>query len=167
MTIDTAHIRLFSDNFDVILSGRGETADDDPVPLHLSISCKPLDWQLSALAQVLDSFLSSLQTVESLEIGAYHNNLHDEFEVIQWRELLHPFSSVKDMTLTCKESVRLIAPALQELAGERATEVLPALKNIFFQTYDWRPSGPVKEAIGQFIATRQLSSHPVTVHYRD
>jgi len=69
------------------------------------------------------------------------------------------------MTLVREDSVRLIAPAFQELAGERATEVLPALQNLFLRVYDWQPSGPVEEAIGQFITTRQLYGYPVTVHF--
>jgi len=167
MTIHTARVQFFSDNIVVILPGLGETAGDDQVALYLSISCVPLDWQLSALAQVLDSFLSSLQTVESLEIEVCHQDWQGEIEVIQWQELLHPFTSVKDMTLTYVDSVQLVAPALQEVAGEGATEVLPTLQNIFLRTWGWRPSGPVKKAMEQFIATRQLYSYPVTVNYRD
>jgi len=163
MTIHTARVEFFRNKIVFILPGLGETADDQ-VALYLSISCKALDWQLSALAQVLNSFLSSLQTVGSLEIASYHEDWQGEIEVIQWRELLHPFTSVKDMTLKYEDSVRLVAPALQELAGERATEVLPALQDLFLKT-SWRPSGPVKESIEQFIATRQLHGHPVTVHY--
>ena len=71
------------------------------------------------------------------------------------------------MTLESKNSVRLVAPALQELTGGRATEVLPALQNLFLDTEDWQPSGPVKEAIEQFIDARKLCGHPVTVHYSD
>jgi len=117
---------------------------------------------LSALAQVLDSFLSSLQTLESLKIEVYHEDWQGEIEAIQWQELLHPVTSVKHVTLG--KSARLIAPALQDLAEERATEVLPALQDLFLTT-SWPPSGPVKEGIEQFIATRQLHGHPVTVHY--
>jgi len=167
MTIHTAQVQFFRDEIVVTLRRLVETPDDDDVALYLSISCKPLDWQLSALAQVLDPFLSSLQTVESLEIEEYHEDWQGEMEVIQWRELLHPFSSVKDMTLKHPDSVRLVAPALQEFAGERTTEVLPALQNLFFPTNGWRPSGPVMKAIRQFIRARQLSGHPVTVHYRN
>ena len=72
-------------------------------------------------------------------------------------------SLLKDLTLEFKDSVRLVAPALQELAGERATEVLPALRNLFLRTYDWQPLGPVNEAIEQFITTRQLCGRPVIV----
>jgi len=163
-TIHTACVEFFSDFIAVTLPRLGETADDDQVALHLSISCKSLDWQLSALAQVLGSFLSSLQTLETLEIKVHHEDWQGELEieVIQWRELLHPFTSVKHMTLD--KSARLIAPALQELGGQRATEVLPALQDLFLTT-SWLPPGPIKEGIEQFIATRQLHGHPVTVHY--
>jgi hypothetical protein len=54
-----------------------------------------------------------------------------------------------------------IAPALEELVGDRATEVLPALQNLFLEGL--QPSEPVQEGIAKFIATRQLSGHPVTV----
>jgi len=138
-------------------------ANDNREALRLDISCNPLDWQLSAVAQVLDSFLSSLPTLHSLEIAVSRKDWQCEIEVIQWREFLHPFTSVKDMTLEFKSSVRLVAPALQEFAGEGVTEVLPALQNIFLRTHDWQPSGPVNEAINQFIATRQLYGRPVTV----
>jgi hypothetical protein len=130
----------------------------------LEISCEALDWQLSAVTQVLNSFLSSFTALESLEIEV-SREWQGETEVTSWREFLYLFTSVRDMTLQFEDSVRLIAPALQELAGERATEALPALKNLCLRTYDWQPSGPVKEAVEQFITTRQLYGHPVTVHY--
>jgi len=162
MTIHTARVKFFRGHVVVILSVLEETDDDDQVALRLSISCEPLDWQLSALTQVLDSLLSSLQIVESLEIEVRREDWQGEIEVIQWQELLHPFTSVRHVNLD--GSARLIAPALQDLAGERATEVLPALQDIFLKT-SWLPSGPVKEGIEHFIATRQLHGHPVTVHY--
>ena len=137
--------------------------------IRLGISCQPLDWQLSALPQVLNSFLPSLSTLESLRIEVRRYDWQDEIEVagMQWRELLHLFASVNGVTLVHEDSVRLVALALQELAGERVTEVLPALRNLFLRTDSWQPSGPVKEAIEQFIATRRLYGHPVTVHYQD
>ena len=167
MTTRTAHVAFSSRAVMVKLSGPKEMANNNSEALRLEISCKPLDRQLSAVAQVLNSFLSSLPTLESLEIAVYrkHRRLEYEIDVIQWREFLHPFTSVKYMTLEPEDSVRLVAPALQELSRERATEVLPALQNLFLGMYRWQPSGPVKESIEQFIATRQLYGHPLTVHY--
>ncbi len=85
-------------------------------------------------------------------------------EDTQWLDLLHPFTSVKDLELS-RDSVPFVAPALQELSGKRVTEVLPALQNLFLA--ESQPSGPVQEAIGKFIAARQLAGFPVTVHHRD
>ena len=163
-TIHTARVEFFSWAVRVTLWGR-LGGDNRRQALQLKISCKPLDWQLSALAQVLNSFSYSLPTLNSLVIAVSREDWQGEIEVVQWQECLRPFTSVNRMTLECEDSVRLVAPALQELSGERATEVLPALQNLFLRTYDWQPSGPVKEAIGQFIATRQLYGQPVTVHY--
>jgi len=81
-------------------------------------------------------------------------------EHAQWLELLQPFTSVNGLVLS-ESVVPLLAPALQELARERVTEVLPALHNIFLP--ERQPSGSVQEAIGQFIAARRLSNSPVTV----
>ena len=163
-----ARIKCFDSSIwiNIGLSEREEMADDG-WQIRLGISCKPLDWQLSALAQVLNSFLPSLSTLESLLIEITRKDWQGEIEVIQWREFLHPFASVNGVTLVHEDLVRHVALALQELAGDGETEVLPALQNLFLRTDGWQPSGPVKEAIEQFIATRQLHGHPVTVHYQD
>jgi hypothetical protein len=78
--------------------------------------------------------------------------------------LLHLFTSVKNLDLS-EDSVPFVAPALQELSGERVTEVLTALENLFLEGP--QPSGPIKEAIGKFIAARQLAGRPVTGCHRD
>jgi len=165
-TIHAARIQFFSWAIGITLSGREEMATREA--LRLEITCKPLDWQLSALAQVLNSFMSSLGTLERLDIGVYHEHedWQDEIEATQWLETLRSFTSVKEMTLESKDSVRLVTPALQELAGEGATEVLPALQKLFLRTYGRRPWGPFKEAIEQFVATRQLHGQPIAVHYK-
>jgi len=167
-TFRTTHMALveFSSRDVGIRFWGQEMANNDMETQSLSILCNPLDWQLSALPQVLNSFLPSLSTLESLKIKVSCKSWQDEIEVIQWQELLHPFTSVKKMTLQDEASVQLVVPALQELSGERATEVLPALQNLSLTTSGWSPSGPLKEAIEEFIATRQLYGHPVTAHYK-
>ena len=86
--------------------------------------------------------------------------LQDNLENRRWLELLHPFTSVKNLYLS-EELVTIIVPALQELVGGRTTEVLPILQKIFLEGL--QPSGPVHEAIGQFISTQQLTSYPIAV----
>ena len=55
--------------------------------------------------------------------------------------------------------------ALDELAGESVTEVLPALQNIVLQGS--QPSESDNNLIGKFISTRQLLGSPVTIQHRD
>ena len=164
MTIHKACVKFFTSAVWVTLLGREEMAYSNREALKLRISCKPLDWQLSAVTQVLNSLLPSLPTLESLEITVIHKDWQGQIEVTQCQEFLHPFTSVKEMTLVHKYSVQLVAPALRELASEGATEVLPALQNIFLMTFPWRPSGLIKEAIEHFVATRRLYGQPVIDH---
>jgi hypothetical protein len=56
-----------------------------------------------------------------------------------------------------------IVPALQELVGGRATEVLPTLQNILLE--EDQPSGPVQKGIQQVVAVRQATGHPIAVSY--
>jgi len=161
-----ALIRCHEDTVLFSLYPRNGTEDEG---VTLSISCKPLDWQISSLAQVCSSSFPPLPTLEHLDIVIETDpnsplKWQDDMEDIQWLDLLRPFTSVKNLGLS-KDSVPFVAPALQELSGERVTEVLPTLENHFLERP--QPSGPVKEAIGKFIAARQLAGFPVTVHYRD
>jgi hypothetical protein len=135
--------------------------------LELAISCQKLDWQLSSLVQVCNSALPTLSTLERLSLGPtiYALDLlpgQDDIENKQCLDLLRPFINVKDLQLSEKVAP-CVAPALQELTGERVKEVLPALQNIFL--HDFKASRLVEEAIGQFVAARQFSGHPVAIHY--
>ena len=170
MTSHTACVDFRRDLVGVTLLGQ-EMADNNKKAIWLNISCKALDWQLSAATQVLNSFVSYIPTLESLEIEIDHRNWQGEIEAIQWRECLHLFASVKKMTLGHEDLVRLVLPVVQELSAETGTEVLPALQDLFLRMYSWQPSsgnsGSIKKAIERFITTRQRYDHPVTVHYRD
>jgi hypothetical protein len=131
--------------------------------LQLAISCSQPDWQLSSLAQICSSSfpLALISAVEHLYIQSRFRKMHwqDDIESSQWLELLHPFTAVTDLYLS-QESVSCIAPVLQELVRERVTEVLPALQTLFLE--EKLPSGPIQDAIGQFVAERQL---PITISH--
>ena len=132
--------------------------------IELAVSCRQSDWQLSSLAQVCSfSFLHTLvPTVERLYIQAGFSLLRwqDDIEDTQWLELFDPFTAVKDLYLSWEFAPR-IAPILQGLTGERVTEVLPSLQSLFLQGQ--QPSEQVQEAVGQFVAARLLSNHPISV----
>jgi hypothetical protein len=134
----------------------------DHATLKLKIACKASDWQISSLSQVCDrSWLP--YTVERLDLREdpdLKSHWKDDMENGQWKELLDPFTDVKDLYLS-KELALRIAPTLQELVWP--TEVLPVLQNIFLAEPE--PSGDARDAISPFIVARQLSNYPVTVHY--
>jgi hypothetical protein len=88
----------------------------------------------------------------------------DAIENTLWLQPLLPFTAVKNLYLD-KEFAPGIAVALQELVGDRITEVLPSLQNIFVDRLE--PWGPFQENIGQFVAARQLSGHPITISVWD
>jgi hypothetical protein len=132
--------------------------------LELAVSCRQSDWQLSSLAQVCSSSFPQalILAVEHLYIqsGVSQWRWQGDIESSQWLELLRPFTAVKALYIS-SEFVPHVVPTLQELVGERLTEVLPALQTLFLK--EPLPSGPVQEIIGQFVAARQLAGHPITV----
>jgi hypothetical protein len=133
--------------------------------LELGTSCRQSDWQLSSLSQICStSFPRALiPAVEHLfVVGDGFSRLHwqDDIENDQWLELFHPFSAVKYLYIS-SEFMPRIAAVLQDLVGERGTELLPALRSLFLE--DLLPSGPIHEIIEHFAAARQFASHPVAV----
>jgi hypothetical protein len=162
-----AKISFFTKHVELCLY-HGMEIDRDRIGLWLEISCHPSDWQLSSVAQVCRSLLSSIPTLERLMITGVRPFWHQDIEHAQWLELLRPFTFAKDLGVSWN-LVELVAPALRELSREGVIGVLPALQNIFLEVVaGLRPppsAEPVQEAIDQFIALRQLSGHPVTVHH--
>ena len=131
--------------------------------LTLGVSSRESDWQLSSLAQLCRTSLPALAKVEHLYIheGGYMSprRWQNDVENSQWLEVLHLFTAARNLYLSKEFSPR-IAPALKELVGGRTTEVLPTLQSLSFEDL---PSGPVQEDVGDFLAARQLSGHPITV----
>ena len=126
----------------------------------LSITCVAFNWELSNLVQVLMSLFPSIYIVEHLYVYRPRSFPLPWQDPMQWLEVFHPFTAVKKLYVI-KEFAQHIAPALQELVGERAKDVLPTMESLFLEGL--LPSGPVQEAIGQFVAARQLIGHPVAI----
>jgi hypothetical protein len=144
--------------------------------ISMRTTCKAPDWQLSFVAQVCSSSLSLVPSLEHLYVceGIYpRSRWQDDIENDQWLELLHPFTTVKNLYLS-KGVVPRIALALQELVGQRLTEVLPALQDLLLEepcplglVEEPHLSGPVQENIEKFVASRLLSNHPIVVSHWD
>jgi hypothetical protein len=131
--------------------------------LEMFILCGDPDRRLSSIAHVCNSSFPS--TVEDLyierQLGCsqlFWQN--DATENTLWLQFLLPFAAVKNLYLS-KQFVPGIAAALQALIGARITDVLPSLQTIFVE--ELQPSGPFQENIGQFVAARQLSDHPIVI----
>ena len=126
----------------------------------LRISCRELDWQLSSMAQVVTSFIPSIYMVQHLYIYGPRYQWQYDMENMEWLELFHPFTEVKNFYFSW-ESAPYIAFALEELVGGRTMEVLPILQNLFLEGRE--PSGPIPEGVEKFVAARQLSNYTITV----
>jgi hypothetical protein len=164
-TYDEARVQ-FSD-WDVHFTLPQKINRDRKLDIHI-LGNHP-DWQLSSVAQVISSsfpqaLIFAVERLYIFDFGHSFSRPHwqDDVESGQWLELLHPFTAVKDFYLS-QELPPLIAPTLQALVGERATEVLPALQTLFFK--ETLPSGPIQEIIGKFVTERELSSHPITLSH--
>jgi hypothetical protein len=156
-TLEKAHIALGDGTASVNFLSRTPSYGE----LHVEISCRELDWQVSSLEQVCASCLPPLSMLQDLYIYT-HSQQHwkDNVENGLWLELLNPFTSVENLYLS-EELASRIGPALQELVVGGTTEVLPTLQNMFLEGLE--SSGAVQESIGQFVSARQVVGHPIAV----
>ena len=149
--------------------GAGNTSVRVSGTLEIVISWEVPDRQVSPIVQVCNSSLPPLSMVEDLWIERLYGDQTfqiDAVENTQWLQLLLQFTAVENLHLS-KELAPSIAAALKELVGGGITEVLPNLQNIFVVWPRHKLSEPFRENIGQFVAARKLSDHPITVSVRD
>jgi hypothetical protein len=159
--LDEAHVQFHDSTASVALQYR--TSGFGFQILYINISCREPDRQLSSIEQICNSSFHPISTVEDLYIEYLYWKRDWEIDAIEstlWLQILLPFTAVKNLYLSDGFALG-IAAALQELVGGRITEVLPSLQNIFVQWLE--SSGPVQENIGQFVAARQRSGHPITL----
>jgi hypothetical protein len=126
------------------------------------ISGRFLIYGPSIMAEALTPLFPPIHMVEDLYIYGNEELLsawEDPVENVEWLEIFRSFTAVKNLYLR-KEIARCIALPLQGL-GEGVTDVLPSLECLFLE--DLELSGPVEEAIGQFVVARRLSGHLVAL----
>ena len=149
-----------------VIFGHGKAIINSSYCYEVGISCRELDWQVSSLEQLCASHFPPLSTLEDLYIYELPHgeppDWRDNTENTLWLDLLHRFTTVKNLYLSKEFAPRIVA-ALQELVDGRTTEVLPTLQNIFLEEVE--PGGRVQEDIGKIVAVRQLSGHTMTVSH--
>jgi len=147
---------LYDASFNVVLSSRKRTTGGKM--LTLSLQWEESSWEL-------------LELTYGPRFGPFHHcsiegrsnlpNWAKDIANVPWLHLVRFFPATEYMYLCQRLAVRVV-PALQGLTGAGVTEVLPILRNIFVEHLD--SLGPVQEAIGQFVAARQLlSGYPIDV----
>ena len=153
---DQAHMFFYDSCFYIVLSSRKRTTDGKT--LALSLQWEDSGWKLLRLTH--DPHFGPLNLFV-FEGRSLLPNWVKDMANTPWLHLVRFFPATEYMYLSQRLAVR-VAPALQELAEAGLTEVLPVLRTIVVDRLD--SSGPVQEALGQFVAARQLpSGHSVDV----
>jgi hypothetical protein len=136
--------------------------DDAPVfSFYTEISCKPIDWQVSFVAQISRTLRTVFSTLEhlTLEFGRYPESSEvNEAERSQWRELLGSFSNVKILRVN-RDFHGQISRSLQVLDGESPLELLPELKELQYPR-----SLDDGDSLNAFIDARQDAGRPVNLN---
>ncbi|KAI0289334.1 hypothetical protein BC826DRAFT_1107056 [Russula brevipes] len=141
---------------------------DSPHVSKLQICCRRIDWQVSSMALVCTQLSPFLSRMEQLHLLSYYFDLAPEgkndMESTQFLELFQPFSALRSLYVT-KTLSPFVVPALQGLAGESATDVLPNLRDLFLERSDTFGFGSTGgEGRPPVLAAPQLSGHPIAVH---
>ena len=132
----------------------------------LSILCSPSDWQLLSIVELCGPPLCLSPNVERLQIfnGVVDlSKWQDNMDPVQWREVLRPFTSVRELYVS-DTMWPLLAPGLKELTGERTMDVLPMLGDLFVE---YEPAGSLPKTVEPFVTARKNAGHSVVVHCRD
>ena len=154
---DEAHVRFCKVAVELRLGYRSFKSPLDD--LQINITCRGSDQLLSSIG-IFNSSLHPPSTVEDLYIENRQLGENDAIENDLLLKILLPFTAVKNLYLF-KEFVPCIVATLQELVGDRITEVLPSLQNILVERFE--PSASFQGTIGQFFAMRQLLGCPIAV----
>ena len=151
--------------FSVYCRDSPQLRSPDSRRFHVNVLCKAFDWKISFLVQICSQLLPLLSGVEWLAIfsNMLQMDFPDDLDHTQWLEIFRPFIAVQSLDIFFGLD-ELIAPALQELTGERVMEVLPALGRIYIPDRD--PPEPVRQVLEPFITARQLANRPVTVPWQ-
>jgi len=127
-------------------------------PFHVAIDCRHVDWQLSAVAQIIDALAPILSTAEGLALRHQHglsSEWHDEIDHTQWRNLLRPFSGVK-VLYVAEGLIGQLSQSLRSEDGEQPLELFPELRELVYYK-----EGDASDAYTSFIAAHQIAGRSV------
>ena len=166
-TLSSPHhtsFRLAEDDITIIHDFRLTPPSSASGTIRLQISCDDVDRQMSILVNVGRQFSRFLSSVETLDANGSPMlfSLRDprETDSAKWLELLRHFRGVRKFEVA-GALVPNIASTLEQVTGNMARGILPLLRDLHLD----EPQSSMSSSIDPFVTARQLSSHPVTVHY--
>jgi hypothetical protein len=175
LTFDNPQLSRFIDRTEILkslnfgsiefLSDVVKTTFTSPVgrgKLELGISCCRPDWQVSSMAQLCAQLPGLTSRVEQLDVrkGCISRaKWPEDMESAQWMELFDPFIAVERLSIL--KLGQLVVPALGELRGERATNILPAMHTLLFPGLEAKSL--IKDDLKPFVFARRSSNLPISV----
>jgi hypothetical protein len=128
------------------------------VAFMINVYCWHLDWQVSSVAQILNSLGQLFSVVEHLtfehEVHSQSSEAHNEVDRAEWRKLLRPFRNVKTLWID-NGLVEQLSRSLDLEDGELPLELLPDLQEL---TYSGTGG-----AFTSFIDARQNADRAITL----
>ena len=136
--------------------------------LRLQIPCKQLDWQLSSMAQVCDSFSPFLFRIGNLGIKLTKPSTgNDDADGEQWLELVRSFSGVQDVSVAGEfefATNMLCALSSGDIRATIHTTVLPNLQKLCVRMPE-SVNVQFQDAALTFIISRRRSGRPVELQF--
>ena len=127
----------------------------------INVFCWHLDWQVSSVAQISNSFTHLFSAVEHLtlehEVHSQSSEAHNEVNHTDWRKLLKSFGNAKTLWIG-NGLVEQLSRSLELEDGELPLELLPELQELKYSR-----SGDTVDAFTSFINAHQNAGRPVTV----
>jgi hypothetical protein len=127
--------------------------------LIINVVCCHLDWQVSAVAQISNSFSQLFFEVEHLAfVHETHSRSSEEHNVVdrtEWRKLLRPFSNVKILQIG-DGLVEQLSRCLELEDGELPLDLLPKLQELVYPGSD-----NTDDTFASFVNARQNADLPV------
>ena len=129
--------------------------------LVINVFCWHLDWQVSSMAQIINSLGQVFSAVEHLTLEHREHNQssgeHSEVSLTEWRKLLRPFNNVKTLWIE-NGLVDDLSRCLQSEGGELPLEVLPELQELTYSGH-----GNIGDEFTSFIDARRNAGRPITL----
>jgi hypothetical protein len=143
---------------------------DEQRQAHFSVTIlgRGLDYQVSYVVHVLGQLDAMLSNVGHLSVRIQAaSGQQVDVDRTEWLLLLHLFRAVETMHV-CRAMAWYIASALEVIAEEMVTEVLPALHLLYFEDVDDGDNNGINDiksmgSTERFLSLRQLSGLPVTI----